>query len=173
MLLSAFSHNTRAETRHDYFVNSLLYANDIEDQAILRCLHKISLRALEKVRGYCEGESLYLEALMLVHWPPGKGIGDHVDNGTIEGEEDTATPWRDYSAVIYLNDDYDAGEIYFTGRLVGYQIKPETGMMVSFDSGPDFPHGVHPCENGDRYTLPLWFSEDPERSYSLEPFLTE
>lgn len=149
----------------------LLYANDIKDQGILHCMHEVSQRALDKVRIYYPRNSIYLEALTLVQWPEGKEMGVHVDNQFLPGQEATATPWRDFSAVLYLNDDFDDGEIFFPLPNMKVVLKPETGLLVSFPSGNEFPHGVKACANGVRYTMAMWFSEECDRSYSVAPLL--
>ena len=33
---------------------------------------------------------------------------------------------RDFAGIVYLNDDYDGGELYFTGLDIA--IKPKRGM---------------------------------------------
>lgn len=169
-LLRAFTENNFAKTDYDFFSDMLLYANDISDQSILKCMHNVSQQALNKVQIY-HTPQLYLEALTLVSWPEGKGMGLHYDNAISTGHEDTATPWRDFSAIIYLNEDFDGGELYFERGEKTHEIKPETGMMVSFDSGPSNWHGVRPCKNGMRYTMGLWFTEQSQRMYSIKPFL--
>ena len=64
----------------------------------------------------------------MVSWPEGKGIGLHYDNAISAGHEDTATPSRDFSAIVYLNEDFDDGELYFERDEENLEIKPETGM---------------------------------------------
>ena len=169
-LTRAFAKSNFAKIDYDFFSDRVLYANNIDDQSILMCMHKVSQRALDTVQNY-HGHRLYLEALTLVSWPEGKGMGLHYDNATGYGNDDTATPWRDFSAIVYLNEDFDDGELYFQKDEATLDIKPETGMMVSFNSGSSNWHGVRPCKNGIRYTMGLWFTEQSHRVHSLEPFL--
>ncbi|XP_077576213.1 prolyl 3-hydroxylase 3 [Stigmatopora nigra] len=93
----------------------------------------------------------------------------HVDNCLLE--PDTNKCWReppafihrDLSAVLYLNDDFDGGELFFTNKdakTLTARVKPTCGRLVSFSSGPVNPHGVAAVTRGRRCALALWFTKD-------------
>ncbi|XP_077382051.1 prolyl 3-hydroxylase 3 [Festucalex cinctus] len=93
----------------------------------------------------------------------------HVDNCLLE--PDTRQCWkeppafvhRDLSAVLYLNDNFDGGELIFTNRdakTVTARVKPTCGRLVGFSSGPINPHGVAAVTKGRRCALALWFTKD-------------
>jgi len=75
------------------------------------------------------------------------------DNGTLKWVKSTD---RDISMVLYLNDDYEGGEIVFPKQAV--IIKPRKGMLVAFPSNHHFLHGVNPVVRGTRYAIVNWFS---------------
>jgi hypothetical protein len=54
-----------------------------------------------------------------------------------------------YGAVLYLNDNYDGGQIYYPN--VGIQIKPSAGSLVVHPSNKKYSHGVKVVKNGIRY----------------------
>ncbi len=56
------------------------------------------------------------------------------------------------TAVFYLNDNFDGGEITFD---LYDQIKPIVGSVLVFD-GCNISHAVNTVNNGDRYTLSTW-----------------
>jgi hypothetical protein len=58
------------------------------------------------------------------------------------------------SIIIYLNNDYDGGILYFPDQKI--QIKPEPGMMVMFPGNLHFLHGVTKTIGGPRFTVSLW-----------------
>jgi len=63
-----------------------------------------------------------------------------------------------YSSIVYLNDDYAGGELYFPEYDLLF--KPKAGDLVSFPSNAKYIHGVTPVKGVERYTLPiLWYSE--------------
>ena len=59
------------------------------------------------------------------------------------------------SILIYLNDDYSRGELYFPNK--DYWIKPKAGDIVTFPGSLHYSHGVTAIE-GDilRYTASQW-----------------
>jgi hypothetical protein len=56
------------------------------------------------------------------------------------------------SAVIYLNDNYDGGEIYFP-RLDNLTIKPEYGDIAIFPSNYMYEHASLPIKSGTKYCV--------------------
>jgi predicted 2-oxoglutarate/Fe(II)-dependent dioxygenase YbiX len=100
---------------------------------------------------------LYSDSQQLVLWKEGRGMPVHVDNAHPDGSHHN-TPHRAFASVVYLNDDYEGGEIFFP-RL-GCRIKPTAGLLVAFRGTADAPHGVTTVRRGERYTMPSWYSTD-------------
>lgn len=75
------------------------------------------------------------------------------DNGELKWVKNVD---RDISMVLYLNDDYDGGEIVFPKQALS--VKPRKGMLVAFPSSHHFLHGVNPVVTGTRYAIVNWFS---------------
>lgn len=99
-------------------------------------------------------------------WQTGAYAGDHSDNSELDG---TPNAWRENKLVtiIYLNDNYSGGELYFRDHNIS--IAPKAGSMIVFDVGIENVHGVKVIEDGDRYTmLASWDYADsvyPEEYY--------
>nr|XP_012234724.1 PREDICTED: prolyl 3-hydroxylase 2-like isoform X1 [Linepithema humile] len=100
----------------------------------------------------------------------------HADNCIIKNEgsclrEDPAYTWRDYSAILYLNDDFDGGEFFFVEdpkrRRVQSTVQPRCGRMVAFSAGGENLHGVQGVRSGRRCAVALWFTQD-ERYFEYE-----
>ncbi|XP_036377424.1 prolyl 3-hydroxylase 2 [Megalops cyprinoides] len=94
----------------------------------------------------------------------------HADNCLLDPEanecwkEPPAYTYRDYSALLYLNGDFEGGEFIFTemdAKTVTASIKPKCGRMVGFSSGGENPHGVRAVTSGQRCAVALWFTLDP------------
>lgn len=66
---------------------------------------------------------------------------------------------KHYSSLIYLNDDYEGGELYFPEH--NFSIKPEVGTLICLKGDEHSLHGVKKIESGTRYTVSL-FWEDTE-----------
>ncbi len=76
----------------------------------------------------------------------GHGMHEHFDS----------TKPNDITTLIYLNEDYSGGDIYFPE--LNISIKPQEGDLLCFPDTPDFVHGVKPITSGTRYTAPRWFT---------------
>lgn len=94
----------------------------------------------------------------------------HADNCLLDPEanecwkEPPAYTYRDYSALLYLNGDFNGGEFIFTemdAKTVTASVKPKCGRMVGFSSGGENPHGVKAVTSGQRCAVALWFTMDP------------
>uniref|UniRef100_A0A452VJB0 procollagen-proline 3-dioxygenase n=1 Tax=Ursus maritimus TaxID=29073 RepID=A0A452VJB0_URSMA len=97
----------------------------------------------------------------------------HVDNCILNAEalvcvkEPPAYTFRDYSAILYLNGDFDGGAFYFTeldAKTVTAEVQPQCGRAVGFSSGTENPHGVKAVTRGQRCAIALWFTLDARHS---------
>jgi leucine proline-enriched proteoglycan (leprecan) len=70
--------------------------------------------------------------------------------------------YRDFAGVIYLNDDYEGGELYFTGLDIA--VKPRRGMFVGLTAGFHHEHSVLRVESGTRLTMPFFLTFDRKRA---------
>ena len=73
-----------------------------------------------------------------------------------------AYTWRDYSAILYLNDDFVGGDFFWahTNLTIETTVRPKCGRLVGFDGG--HYHGVTGIASGKRCAVALWFTLDPE-----------
>ena len=55
---------------------------------------------------------------------------------------------------VYLNDDYEGGEISFMNQDISF--KPKTGDLIMFPGNMHYWYNVRPA-NGSRYIMPIWF----------------
>lgn len=66
-------------------------------------------------------------------------------------------PWK-YGVIIYLNDNYEGGELVYTN--LGIEIKPKAGSIVMHASNDDCTHAVRKMISGTRYMM-TFFAGDP------------
>ena len=64
---------------------------------------------------------------------------------------------RDYSILIYLNEDYEGGKLAFPNFLC--KITPRTGMLVAFPSDHRYLHAAEPLISGERFAVVSWASK--------------
>lgn len=75
--------------------------------------------------------------------------------GHLPAHQDQGVSTRVLSSVMYLNDDYDGGEIEFINS--GVKIKPAAGSIIFFPSNFLYVHEVYPITAGYRYSMPHWY----------------
>lgn len=76
-------------------------------------------------------------------------------SGHLPAHQDQGVSTRVLSTVMYLNDNYEGGEIEFINSKV--KIKPEAGSIIFFPSNFLYIHEVYPITNGERYSMPHWY----------------
>lgn len=60
-----------------------------------------------------------------------------------------------WASVVYINDDYKGGELFFTNKNI--EIKPPAGSIMIFPATEEYEHGVrHVLEGPIRYVLPAF-----------------
>lgn len=81
-------------------------------------------------------------------------------SGHLPAHQDQGISTRVLSVLLYLNDDYEGGEIEFMHSNI--KIKPEPGSVLFFPSNFLYVHEVYPITKGPRYSLPNWYHNVPE-----------
>ena len=97
-------------------------------------------------------------------WIPGAFASFHSDNSDEYGNP-TAFEKSKYSAFLYLNENFEGGELNFKNHPI--TIKPKTGMLAVFAGGYGNEHEVKLVKSGDRYTIGS-FWDDANAVYSEE-----
>lgn len=156
-----------------------LSQDGLVNQSEARLLHELGERVRVLLHSYFRSPSgLYVSFTHLVCRSAIAGDQEgrldlshpvHVDNCLLEPEtrqcwkEPPAFIHRDLSAILYLNDNFDGGELFFTNRdakTVTARVKPSCGRLAGFSSGPINPHGVTAVTSGRRCALALWFTKE-------------
>ena len=83
----------------------------------------------------------------LVRYGPGHYYREHTD---VADEE----PYRYFSFVCYLNDDFEGGHTAFPG--LGHAVAPRRGKAVVFPS--PYLHRAEPVTRGEKYVLVSWLT---------------
>jgi Rps23 Pro-64 3,4-dihydroxylase Tpa1-like proline 4-hydroxylase len=138
---------TRPENvSHDDRSNSVIYLTDKKLYSEIFDMVEKSVKP--NVINYCnkyhipELEFNIIEALK---YEPDEKYVTHYDNGS----KHVAS--RITSCVIYLNDNYDGGEIEFNNFDI--KVKPQKNSMVLFPSNYPYAHTAHIVKSGTRYAI--------------------
>jgi len=97
-------------------------------------------------------------------YPVGSYAAPHSDSSELDG---TPNSWQmnKYAAILYLNDDYEGGQIYFPQHNV--DISPKAGSLLVFEGSHEYLHGVREITSGDRFTI-LAFWDNADAVYERE-----
>ena len=99
-------------------------------------------------------------------WTKGAFAYPHSDNSDFDGTP-TAFEINKYVAILYLNDDYEGGELYFPDHEPELEIKPNKYSCYIFPGGVENIHGVKEITSGERHTT-LSFWDFADIKYSEE-----
>jgi len=113
-------------------------------------------------------EEIYPDDFTLVRWLTGDDHEPHADSANPDG---TPHPfdWRKYTAVIYLNKDFEGGELYFPNQKI--ILPPEPNSIAVFPGTLEYLHGVKMITSGTRYTLASFWTDDRTKCIYPEVFL--
>jgi hypothetical protein len=116
-------------------------------------------------------------------WITGGFATPHSDNSDFDGNP-TSFEINKYVGILYLNDDYDGGELYFTTQedinTPTLSISPAAGSYIVFPGGVENIHGVSEIMSGTRYTMvSFWdfadavYSEERQQQWEAELEIVE
>lgn len=112
--------------------------------------------AKQIVESYNLDFPVYPDSLNLIKWPHGYIQPAHSDFENYGGEPHVYN-WREIGCVLYLNDNFNGGEIHFPQHGVQIPVKP--GMLAFFPGDVHHSHGVNRVLNGTRYTVSSFWTQ--------------
>jgi predicted 2-oxoglutarate/Fe(II)-dependent dioxygenase YbiX len=92
---------------------------------------------------------LYHEDYNILKYSNSQKCDAHADGDTSTG--------RSVSAIVYLNENYEGGEVEFVN--FGVKIKPKPGMLLLFPSNYPYTHIAHPVTEGTKYAIVTWLHD--------------
>lgn len=128
---------------------------------IFKLMQKIRQRTIAHIKADYEiTDRVFADTLQLVRWRPGDNQAAHADCEEPDGRPNS-TPWRAFASIIYLNDEYEGGGIYFPERGLKPEIEPR--MLAYFPSTNQYLHGVEAVTSGRRFTMSCFYTFDERR----------
>lgn len=124
----------------------------------LEIYNRVSAYA-DKTFNLVPGDMIIPATIELFAYPPGIGIGMHIDDHVANlqtGEVIARDEYRGITSILYVNDDFEGGEICFPDQ--NLIIKPKPGLFVLFPSNRKFRHAVKPITAGTRYSYQRMYS---------------
>ena len=111
---------------------------------------------------------VYPEMIAINEWPIGGIQHPHLDtssNQEVNHGTSPDKPSREWTCILYLNDNYHGGRTYIPD---GEVFEPETGSGLLFQ-GIYIPHGVQKVRRHPRHTISFWFTTDVDRCMPIFP----
>ena len=101
------------------------------------------------------------EPPQLLVYPEGGHYTYHVDAEARRFEPGKKAEWcriadRDISLILYLNEEFEGGGLYFPKY--NLTVRPRTGTVVTFPSCHEYVHGALPVTQGVRYVIVSWLA---------------
>jgi predicted 2-oxoglutarate/Fe(II)-dependent dioxygenase YbiX len=129
------------------------------------------ITAIENIASYQFGANIqrYDDTGRFNRWEIGDSLERHSDSaasprdGSIDVSQFLGSgiaappPVIMYSSVVYLNEDYEGGELWFPKQ--DYRTKPATGTLILFPATIMYPHEVAEITGGNKYTYSLFLSD--------------
>jgi predicted 2-oxoglutarate/Fe(II)-dependent dioxygenase YbiX len=84
-------------------------------------------------------------------WEVGSSANPHSDNSDLDGNPAEGFDSLKYVGILYLNDNYEGGDLYFPEHKI--EIHPNAGSMYIFSGGVENIHGVTEITYGTRYSI--------------------
>lgn len=141
-----FCYQKRLESKDTLLSNHKYYQ---EELFLMNEINSIADKALEE---YFK-EYTFARANLKGREKP--NILKYVQGGFLPPHQDHGVSTRALSVLIYLNDNYEGGEISFP--ISNVTIKPKAGSVVLFPSNFLYVHTISSMKSGVRYSIPAWF----------------
>lgn len=159
ILIKWFNETDKMPTNNSNLFNGrqINYVN-IQDERVKKLVNYFRFKTTKLAMEVFNEVELYPNYTDVVLWEPGGGMLVHSDNSNSDGTPNTCS-YRDYSGVLYLNDDFLGGETFFPDHGPRF-IKPKKGKLALYPSTIEYNHGVSTIVGKNRYTMPIWFTKD-------------
>jgi hypothetical protein len=99
-----------------------------------------------------KGKVSYSYVSTINRFKSGDSMPVHSDRGPDENNNAIL-----HGVVVYLNDNYQGGEIYYPEKNIA--IKPKKCSLVMHPGNEEYQHGVREVIKGDRYAITLFIHE--------------
>jgi predicted 2-oxoglutarate/Fe(II)-dependent dioxygenase YbiX len=112
---------------------------------------------LNHVEPFFKAEMEYWNAPVLLKYTSGGFYLPHVDGEQWKSNDTWIRIYdRDYSIVVFLNEDYEGGNFVLPDHHV--IVTPQKGRLVAFPSSHFYRHGAEKTISGERFQLVSWLT---------------
>jgi hypothetical protein len=129
---------------------------------VLHLIQKYSEKIVSYAKhNFTNGSNAYVASFWLSCLGPNTKLPPHTDNNdwVVDGKP-VHQDHLNISGVLYLNEDFEGGELRFTDS--GHTYAPKGNSMVMFE--PTDEHEIMEIKSGYRYSCPFWLTFDKDKS---------
>ena len=121
--------------------NRLLYVNS--NEPVINYFIKKYINKFNKKLN----KTYYIREILLSIYKSKSYLQEHIDWDVLEYKDNLGM-------LLYLNDDFEGGELYFSKKKLSF--KPKKGSVIIFPCNQnEYTHSVNEIKSGVRYTIPL------------------
>ena len=106
---------------------------------------------LEEAVAGVYGRKVKASSIQAQKWEEGSSANPHSDNSDFDGNPTEGFADLKYVGILYLNEDYEGGDLFFPEHDIS--IHPNPGSMYIFSGGVENIHGVTEITSGTRYSV--------------------
>jgi predicted 2-oxoglutarate/Fe(II)-dependent dioxygenase YbiX len=145
--------NNDAKQRTNYNLGITKSANELNNQVAQNVHNQMYALLMAATVPYARKHNImqlsHGEGYNMLKYSAGQEYKAHYDGSTASA--------RSVSVIVYLNDDYEGGELEFVN--FGIKIKPPAGSLFIFPSNYPYAHIAHPVTEGTKYALVTWLHD--------------
>jgi len=119
----------------------------IKNKKIIKLLNYYANKNVYFIDHFFKTKTKLWADMRICRWLPGDAMSLHNDRS------EKLNDLMDFSSLIYLNDNYEGGELFFKDKI----IKMKALSCIVFESNEKNMHGVLEIKKGKRYTIPSWY----------------
>lgn len=117
---------------------------------------------------FCPYHSDNIAYVCPIHGKDARVIRKECSENCMGSFQPNHTFWYDYSAILYLNEDFEGGEIVLEdgpfNKIYRKKVPIKKNRLVLFPNGPDYYHEVLQIKEGIRHALIFWYTNDPNHT---------
>ncbi len=122
-----------------------IHDSDLYESNIIKTIYNAIVKCSKEYSDRYSIDIGNLTPVSISKYFEGQSMGSHIDS---YGDN----PKEVLSIVLYLNDNYEGGELYFKNQNI--KIKPEAGSLIAFPSVDPYFHESLPVSSGIKYISP-------------------
>lgn len=115
----------------------------------------IIIDTFTKVTAEAHNTPVQLNELHAAKWCTGSYGDYHADDSDLDGNDNGGTH-NIFSTILYLNNDYDGGEVYFKNQDISLKLDP--GTILTFKGDLNNVHKINEVISGTRYNVISFFN---------------